>query len=594
MHHRHKTYLQSMCFASFVLMPFVAQTTAAQMLNLSVKSNEAAVGISVQEHDNSNNDKLDNSQFDNDKLDEVGQSVSWQRLLLFKEGKSDIDNPAFFLSAVSDGQVDPKAELVATLKAWQAGDKRICNFVARTYFLKQALVLDDDLPDCPDFRVWADRLDIAALSLVYADEHPNHLASGFGHTLMRIDDTQGRHPTAINYTPNFNNDTSAKAAVGSVIGKYAGVMEILPFEQKRQDYNVKDERDIWQYTLALSQHELEQIVRHIWEVKDMTRPYYLMSDNCSTEILRLIDVVRADANLLEQANKIVTPVHAVQLLSQAQLIEKTQFLPSDASIRQAYQNNNNIYINDLTSQGNPVSASPLQRFGVSWVSDKQSGDGVVVSFRPAYRDNLDPQVGIRQYLDTQIMNTELIYNKDHKSLKLNRLDVINHRSYNPVNTQKSYNGVATGLQFGLRQAIDGTHDEYHDHLVAHASLEKGYAWTMGQGQLGSSDLSDRLCYIMGSAAAQAGHIAKGQRLGLGATVGCLNQMAKNFRLQAEFKLPYWVHIGSNNSESYSMPSATIGLQYDVSHHQALRLETSHQWLNGGDNTSLKFGYYRYF
>lgn len=384
-------------------------------------------------------------------LQSISQSVGWRRLLLFQDtpvehDNSSIDNPKFFLA--QNGRHDAHAELIATLSAMQRGDSdAICRFVARTHFLTQVLAAQDidsgvDDRQCSDFHAFAGTLNAKRLSLIFAEEHPNNIASAFAHVLMRVDDGQDedKAATAINYTVQPNKaDGVLVSTAKSIIGGYPGVMEIMPYQKKADDYLIKDERDLWQFSLNLTPKEVTQIVRHIWEVKEMERPYFFTHDNCATEIVRLIDVVRPEGSMQAEVGNVVIPSRIAAILSQAGMVTDQKFIPSNSTIRQAKLNNGeNFDIAHLTpNRNNPVNAMPVHRFGFGIGLDTQLSDRAVygIQLNSAYHDLLDNPQGVRSLLDLQAMSAKLI--TDGSKLKLEDLTIFSTRSLNPANTAKN-------------------------------------------------------------------------------------------------------------------------------------------------------------
>ncbi len=541
-------------------------------------------------------------------IETASQSQTWRRLLLLnKANKSDIRHADFFIGQAnitddSDQSIDPKTEMIATLKAWQAyleqGDDKVCRFPARLHWLKTTFNIDKPLPVCQEFDKWFATMQPKALSLSFADEHPNNLASGFGHVLIKLD-TQNQ-TMAVNYTPNIGKDSDAVAAYKSLTGGYAGVMEVLPFDKKRQDYLVKDERDMWLYRLDLTQDELNQIMRHVWEVKDMARPYYLTSDNCATEILRLIDVVRADVSLQAQSGKITAPTQIVRILDKANLLASSEFLPSVASTEQALLNTQKLdkpillSNNPLTSQGDPRLSSPIGRFGLGLdvVDNHDNSDSAVsVSYRAAYHDLLDRSKGVRQYLGLTLGEVAVKVDDD---VKLDKAVLISQRSFNPVNSAKAYNGKASGMHIMLKRIDDGFDEQISsNHLVGHVSLEQGKSWVLGKADDSSGDLPKMLCYGFGMGAMEVGHITKGYRVGVGANLGCTYQQ-DNWRSLVQFELPYWYHAGSHSDAGYFAPKASLGVQYDLTYRDAVRVQASYQKIHDDSTRSLNVAYHRYF
>src|SRR5690606_39331296 len=69
-------------------------------------------------------------------------------------------------------------------------------------------------------------------------------------------------------------------------GGYDNLIEIDPYPKKLAKYLQEDERDAWTYQLDLTPAEVQQIMLHVWETKDLKLPYYFTTDNCASEILR--------------------------------------------------------------------------------------------------------------------------------------------------------------------------------------------------------------------------------------------------------------------------------------------------------------------
>lgn len=492
-----------------------------------------------------------------DVADKASQSTAWHRLLLYKNGKSDVRHEPFFLT--KDGT--PKAEMMAVLSAWEQGDDVACRFPARLHFLKNTLAIDKPLPACPKFDDWKKQSNINKLSLIFANEHPSNLASGFGHTLIKADKVDGE-PIAINYTPNYpKTEKPAVGAYRSLTGYYMGVMEVVPFAPRKQEY-WDNERDLWQFELDLTQGDIDQIVRHLWEVKDTARSYYLTNDNCATEIVRLLDVVRPNGELADKLGKITTPAQIAQVLDKAKFIKKSTHLPAPKSKQ--------------SPQGNPLNRSPMHRLGVSYAHSATSDTRVGLSYRTAYRDVLDRPLGVRSFLDLQILGLDVAY--DDK-LRLDKLTVISQRHYETPNSPSPKNTNRAG---GQHLGIKRVYGKDGNALVGYATLEKGLSWQ-------SQDTST-LCYGLGAGSAQIGKVDKGYRLGVGASVGCVREFSDTVRAKAEVNVPYWFGVGRDGVADGFVPQVNVGVQYDLDRHNAVRLT----WQKDKYEQAGQVAYQRYF
>lgn len=555
---------------------------------------------------------------DDKTIDELSNHVLWQRLFLIKKGKSQISDPEFFLSK----ERTLKSELLASLSALQNGKTSVlCRFPARMAFLSDELTkkgiktgFNDGL--CGEFRAWADNLDGQALSFIFAEEHPNSMGSSYGHAFLRLD-TQKSLTTgadsdaiAINYSsiiPSDKKVNEAVRAIKSVVGAYDSGLEFFNYQDKKNDYTIKNERDIWQYEMDLSTSEVRQILRHLWETKDINRPYFFTHDNCATEIVRLIDVVKADKDIARNMGKIVIPAKVAQILQKHGMVKKTIFVPSNSTLRQAKLNNgDNFELSALVpSTNNPVLAGPTHRLGLSVGHDNHhggTGSGAVyeLSVRSAYQDLLDRPAGVRPYLDLEILSGALTYDKD--KLKIDRATILSTRSYNPVNSAKNNPDpitgkpkLAWGLHLGLTQSIDASNTDNRDHLVFQVQMEQGKSWIIGHARANTGELADGLCYVLGGAGGQIGRLNQGYRVGVQVSAGCHHRVSENFRVMGELTVPYWYHHDKADDRSgYFQPSAKIAMQYDITRRDAVRVTLDGERLHDKTRQGASVAYQRYF
>lgn len=548
-------------------------------------------------------------------INEIADSVAWRRLLLFPDrldkAGSRIDHPNFFLA--KNGHNDARAELIATINTLAEMDNdAICRFPARMHFLairlkKLGIDAPLDLQKCQEFQAFADSLDAKRLSLIFAEEHPNALASAFAHVLLRADDGHDDDARAmvINYTvvPDANDGTLT-ATVKSIAGRYAGVMEILPFAKKQADYLQKDERDLWQYALNLSEDEVAQIVRHIWEVKDMARPYFFTHDNCATEIVRLIDVVRPQMALQKRVGNIVIPARIAAILDEQGVVSSTKFIPSVSTIRQAYLNNVDEFdISTITpSRNNPADATPVHRIGIGvGLDDKWAKKATYgISFNGAYQDLLDNPMGVRPLLDLQLLSVDAIVNDE--KVKLKDLTIFSTRSLNPANTAKNNAtdpkgvGKAWGQRLRFTQVTDASDTSNQDHLVLDVGMQKGKSWNMGQTHAGSGEIADTTCYALIDGGVQVGRVNQGYRIGAGPVAGCVHYATDHLRGMIEVAAPYYYHHDSANGvrSGYFQPSLSVGVQADIGRTHAVRAVTKTERNHHDTNTQAMVSLLTYF
>ena len=277
--------------------------------------------------------------------DKIYEKRYWKLLLHYHGKKSEIDDPSFFLSP--KGRTSPKEELVATLYALY-NEKRFddnataCLYPARTHWLQKQLHLSD-LPkvECTEYKKVFQRVDPQSATLVFPSAHINSPASMFGHTFIRINSSFHSRllAYAVNYAADANPDkeNAVVFAFKGLFGGYRGRYSLLPYYDKLKEYRDTENRDIWEYDLNLTREEVVRMFEHIWEIKDVHSSYYFFTDNCSYEMLWLIEAARPSVHLREHFFFEVIPLETVHVAKEEGLIEKTSYRPSKRSIIEAYK-----------------------------------------------------------------------------------------------------------------------------------------------------------------------------------------------------------------------------------------------------------------
>ncbi|WP_298809111.1 DUF4105 domain-containing protein [uncultured Psychrobacter sp.] len=610
------------------------------------------------------------------KTDKLAQHTTWRRLLYFYDDKNSVlgkkkteslvDDPSFFLS--KNGQRDSGAELDAMLVALtqelvpssatgndQAktdanNNSVLCRFPARVAWLTEVLSIDAASlsAECPELDEWMSTLAPEQLSIMFAQEYLDNPLSAFAHTLLRIDSkasiadpNQIDKAYALNYTVDGDpNDSFPIYATKSMIGSYNSAIEIDPYPEMLAKYLQDDERDTWTYQLSLTPAEVQQIMRHVWETKALKMPYYFTTDNCASEILRLIDVVRPQQNLLSQLSYAVVPSDVIQLLNDEQLLASTTYTPADNTLRQnqlneekqqraqlGYHNSAKQTVNEIksaqlnpvssmsadgqtllkrqidVSDNNPIDRHPLQ-LGTIGIGQRGDDDYMDIGFRAGFHDTLDHASGYPQFFNLEGLAATLrLYDTDDSkpnqpdSVALQNVTLIRGRSFNPVNAAKK--GNTWGASIEATRVNDGSQEVGTDHLVGSVGYEKGWSWAFGTLAAGTGEMPPQLCYTFLAGTGQVGRgINKGFRLGAGINAGCRYQINNQLRAQAELQLPYWYHGSSDESNvrgHYWQPVSSLGLQYDIDKKQALRINANYEWQERIDaNDDIQLSYRRYF
>ena len=231
---------------------------------------------------------------------------------MFGHLKSGIDDPAFFVSP--DGKYDASAELDATLAAFTqpvtTADHQShaqCRYPARYAWLKSQLNFDPaQMPEvsCDRFEAWRAQLNADSVSLVFASYYMNNPASMYGHTFLRLNRSP-TDPTAthhlLDYTVNFAAQATTTNGIlytfDGLAGGFRGRFSTIPYYIKVQEYNNIESRDLWEYPLHLTPAQVDQLVRHLWELGQTSIAYYFFNRNCSYQLLPLLEAADPDLNL---------------------------------------------------------------------------------------------------------------------------------------------------------------------------------------------------------------------------------------------------------------------------------------------------------
>jgi hypothetical protein len=278
----------------------------------------------------------------------LADAPQWRRLLhhhesWFRPGAaSGADTPSFFLSP--NGRSDAQAELEATLASFfstapmGAGQEPAqCAFIARHDWLASELAFDPSrLPPqpCPRFRAWFEELDPTGVTFVFPEAFLNNPSSMFGHTLLRLDTAagEGRHDLiswAINFAGATGDDRGAAYVVKGLFGFYPGYYSIGPYYEKVKEYGDWESRDIWEYRLDLTPAEIEMMLKHLWELQGISFDYYYFDENCSWQLLGLLEVARPSLQMTERFPLWVIPADSLRAaVEQAGLLSDAVYRPS--------------------------------------------------------------------------------------------------------------------------------------------------------------------------------------------------------------------------------------------------------------------------
>lgn len=252
------------------------------------------------------------------------------------------DGPAFFNA--EDGKDVPRSELLATLAAFfskapvtEEKQHPQCAFIARYHWLKEQLHFDPErLPEqqCRRFDAWVKAINPAQVTLIFPTAHMNSPSSMFGHSLIRIDQPHQTERTrlfsyAINFAAETDESNGLLFAVLGLTGGYPGYFSIMPYYEKVKQYNKMENRDVWEYQLNLTGPEIRRLLEHAWELGQINFDYFFFGENCSYQLLALLDVARPGVEWADRFPYWAIPSDTVrEVLAGDGILKKAVFRPS--------------------------------------------------------------------------------------------------------------------------------------------------------------------------------------------------------------------------------------------------------------------------
>ncbi|MCE0492660.1 Lnb N-terminal periplasmic domain-containing protein [Vibrio salinus] len=269
----------------------------------------------------------------------LSQDAYWLKLGHYLKGHfgnytSTVDSKTFFLSP--DGKSNPEKELKATIQAFYQGNPKenhqaICTFPARYHWLEELRGNKNITLNCPELQKWQKVIEPNKLTLVFPTAFMNNPSSMFGHTLLRIDaKNQNKNSELVAFAVNFaanpdTNDNAALYAMKGLIGSYPGRFTVMPYYKKVREYNDIESRDIWEYPLNFTTTEVNRILLHLWELEQAEFDYYFLDENCSYQLLALLQLANHDLDLVDDFPVTAIPSDTVKTLVKAGLTQPPKY-----------------------------------------------------------------------------------------------------------------------------------------------------------------------------------------------------------------------------------------------------------------------------
>ena len=240
-------------------------------------------------------------------------SQTWLRLLHFSDidERSEIENVDFFLAP--NGRDNPKAEFLATIDALQQeNNSALCRFPARAIYLKTlGFEVADPLTQCKHYREWLGNDKDNDISVVFADGYLGNPASFYGHLLFKVTSSKGSKDL-LNNSLNFgasvpDSEFPLVYIIKGLFGGYRATYSSNHYYRYNINYRELEMRDLWQYTLNLSESEKALLIAHAWELLQSEYTYYFTHRNCAYHIARMLELV-VNEQIIRPDEKVVLPI----------------------------------------------------------------------------------------------------------------------------------------------------------------------------------------------------------------------------------------------------------------------------------------------
>lgn len=266
----------------------------------------------------------------------------WHTIIHYKKTftgnyESLVDDPAFFFA--SNGKTDPSSEMEETIRAFfrekeEEKTHATAKFSARYKWLREKLEIDTDkIPyngDKDFLSQYYENVNPSKAVVVFPAGYMNSPASMYGHTFIIIESDSGSRlmASSVNYAASTDDLFGPLFAVRGLFGAYKGYYSFLPYFQKIKEYSDGEMRDMWEYELNLTPDELEKMIRHIVEMEDIYSDYYFIDENCSYNLLFLIEAARPETAITDSFGIGVEPINTIRETEKKGLISKRIYRPS--------------------------------------------------------------------------------------------------------------------------------------------------------------------------------------------------------------------------------------------------------------------------
>ncbi len=335
-------------------------------------------------------------------------SPVWKTLLHVSNGKLNIEDPNFILSK---NNFSLKNELEQTIYSFfgnadKADSHGICKFPARFFWIKSELNIDDSVfphVQCEAFSEYLKKAPSDDIALVFVSENVSNPSSMMGHVFLKLSGLNHKSnyvEHAVSFFTVIDTFNIPYLILKSTIIGMKGFFSLLPYSEHIDRYLILEKRNVWEYSLSLSESNKIMMYYHIWELKDLRMKYFFTGYNCATVIHNILALGAED--FPKETRLWITPKDVAKDAYLNRMISSSRLVPS-----------NEWYIRMLSDMVSSKAQSDILNLFKNKSFDKI---GTIAS------NNQD--FGL---YETELLASYALYLYNHKDISAEELNTINSR-----------------------------------------------------------------------------------------------------------------------------------------------------------------------
>lgn len=266
-------------------------------------------------------------------------SEEWLSLIYYdRHGStfsSRVSSESYFLSG-QEGQKNPALELRTSVEIFkeirpESPVHPQCILPFRYKVLRRHFNLAPAVA-CQKLEGWIQSTQPSEIKFVYASQYVSNPASVFGHAFILL--PSSRLVKSLWFTFNYaaevpKGDNAIEYIFKGLGGGYNGDYSVLPYYQRLFQYGHIENRDLWVYSIKLSEDELDSFIKHLWELVHLADfSYYFLDENCAGILMRSFAAILPDLRSARNLPIYVHPLEVIKYLDRHDRRGEVALIPS--------------------------------------------------------------------------------------------------------------------------------------------------------------------------------------------------------------------------------------------------------------------------